>query len=277
VALLHDYESRWSLDLQPHNRDLADDEAFRRALMGPYEALWARNVPVHILPAKDENDLSAYKLVIAPAINLLSQDNADRLAGYVRNGGTLIATARTGFKDQFGQVPGPPPGYLADMMGTRVEEFDSLPPDRANQVQFVEGPSASLPVTLWCEVLSPTTARPLAVYQSDYYTGRPAATLREVDRGRAIYVGVLAGPDFYGPLFDWLIPLVGIEPLLATPPGVEAAARVGPAGSTLFLLNHAETPAAVTLPANYADALTGEPVSEELELEPRQVKILREV
>ena len=276
VAMLHDYESRWSLDLQPHNRDLADDEAFRRAFMGPYETLWERNVPVHILPAKDENDLSAYKLVIAPAINLLSQENAERLAGYVRDGGTLIATARTGFKDQFGQVPGPPPGYLADVMGTSVEEYDSLPPDRVNQVQFVEGPSASLPVTLWCEVLSPTTARPLAVYQSDYYAGRPAATLREVDRGRAIYVGVLAGPDFYGPLFDWLLPLVEIEPWLATPPGVEAAAQVGPAGLTLFLLNHTETPAMVSLPVNYVDALTGEPVSEELELEPRQVKILRE-
>jgi beta-galactosidase len=277
VALLHDYESRWSLDLQPHNRDLADDEAFRRALMGPYEALWARNVPVHVLPAENEDDLSAYKLVIAPAINLLSQDNAERLGGYVRNGGTLIATARTGFKDRLGQVPGPPPGYLVDVMGVTIEEYDSLPPDRVNQVAYVEGPSASIPVTLWCEVLSPTTARPLALYQSDYYAGRPAATLREVDEGWAIYVGVLAGSDFYGPLFGWLLPLLGIEPLLATPPGVEAAARVGPAGPTLFLLNHQETPAMVTLPTSYADALNGEPVGEELELGPRQVKILREV
>jgi hypothetical protein len=39
----------------------------------------------------------------------------------------------------------------------------------------------------------PTTARPLAVYQDDCYAGRPAATLRQVDQGRAIYVGVLAG------------------------------------------------------------------------------------
>jgi beta-galactosidase len=281
VALLHDYPSRWSLDLQPHNRDLADDGAFRRAFMGPYEALWVRNVPVHVLSLRapegmGESDLSAYKVVVLPAINLLSREVAQRLVAYVRGGGTLIATARTGFKDELGQVPGRPPGHLADLMGVSVEEFDSLPPDRVNHVQFVEGPTVTTPVDLWFEVLAPSTARPLAVYQADYYAGQPAATLRDADvgEGRAIYVGVLAGPDFYGPLFDWLLPLVGVEPLFATPPGVEAAARTGPAGLALFLLNHTDEPARVTLPEGYVDALAREPVSRSLGLGSHEVKIL---
>ena len=276
VALLHDYASRWSLDLQPHNRDLADDGAFQRALMGPYEALWERNVGIHVLPLNGDDDLSAYEIVIAPAINLLSQENADRLATYAQGGGTLIATARTGFKDELGFVPESPPGHLADVMGVTVEEFDSLPPDRVNRVQFVEGPSGTVEVALWFEVLAPTTARPLAIYQADYYADRPAATLREVDEGRTIYVGVLAGADFYGLLFDWLLPVVGVRPLLDTPPGVEAAARVGPAGRVLFLLNHNDAPVTVTLPTRYADALTDEAVSQELRLGPREVRILWE-
>jgi beta-galactosidase len=281
VALLHDYPSRWSLDLQPHNQDLADDGAFKRALMGPYQALWARNVPCHVLPSRPKEgtggrDLSPYKVVVVPAINLLSRETAERLATYVREGGTLIVTARTDFKNEWGQVPGRPPGHLAELLGMAVEEYDALPPERINQVQFVAGPSATAPVSLWCEVLSPTKAHPLAVYQTDYYAGRPAATLREVDRGRAIYVGVLAGPEFYGPLFDWLLPLVGVEPLMITPAGVEAAARVGPAGQILFLLNHSDKPAMVTLPDGCVDALTGQPVSRSLGLGSREVKILME-
>ncbi|GAB4533877.1 MAG: beta-galactosidase [Anaerolineae bacterium] len=282
VALLHDYPSRWSLDLQPHNRDLADDAAFRRALMGPYEALWARNVAAHVLPlrpreGKSESDLSAYKIVVVPAINLLSREDAARLAAYVHGGGTLIVTARSGFKDERGQVPGQPPGYLAEILGVTVEEFDSLPPGRTNQVAFVEGPRTTVPVSLWCEVLSPTTARPLAIYQTDYYAGRAAATLRDVDTGggRAIYVGVLAGPDFYGALFDWLLPQVGVKSLMVTPPGVEAKARIGPAGRVVFVLNHTDRPATVTLIDSYVDALTGELVPEELGLGAREVKILR--
>lgn len=132
IAFLHDYASRWSLDLQPHNRDLADDETFRRALLGPYEALWTRHVPIHTLPANGDDDLTPYKIVVAPAINLLSRAQAERLSAYVRNGGTLIATARTGFKDELGQVPGPAPGHLAELMGVTLEEFDSLPPDLGN-------------------------------------------------------------------------------------------------------------------------------------------------
>ena len=274
VAFLHDYPSRWSLDLQPHNRDLADDNAFERAFMGPYEALWARNVPIHVLAARGDHDLSAYKMVVVPAINLLGQEDAERLAAYVQNGGTLIVTARTGFKDESGQAPGPAPGHLAGILGTTVEEIDSQPYSHANQVRFVEGPVATVPVRHWFEVLQPTSAGPLAIYEGDYYAGRPAATIRELSLGRAIYVGVLADADFYGALFGWLLALLDINPLLDTPPGVEASARSGPAGQVLFLLNHYDVPATVPVRENYLDALTGERAGSRLELEPRGVRIL---
>jgi beta-galactosidase len=281
VAFLHDYASRWSLDLQPHNRDLADDEAFQRAFLGPYEAIWMRNVPIHVLPANGQagdGDLSDYKIVVVPAVNLLSHESAARLAAYVRQGGTLVVTARSGFKDELGRVPGPAPGHLAELLGVTVEEIDALPPDRINRVRFVEGLRGMAPVTLWFEVLSATTARPLAVYQHGYYAGRAAATIRDgtIGRGRAIYVGVLAGLEFYQALFDWLLPLTGVEPLLATPPGVEARARYGPQGRVLFLLNHNDGPATVMLPSRFTDALAGVPVGPVLSLNPWQVRILRE-
>jgi beta-galactosidase len=69
---------------------------------------------------------------------------------------------------------------------------------------------------------------------------------------------------------------VGVEPLLSTPPGVEASVRVGPGGRVIFLLNHNDVPARVTLLACYTDALTDEPVAQELWLGPREVRILRE-
>ncbi len=279
VVLLHDYASRWSLDLQPHNRDLSDDEAFRRALMGPYEALWRRNVSVHILPARDNgcvsHDISDYKVVVLPALNLLSRVDAERLAAYVEGGGALIATARSGFKDRRGQVPGPPPGHLADLMGVTVEAFDSLPPERVNRVRFVEGPTGRAPVSLWFEVLTPTVARPLAVYEDECYAGRPAVTIRELGQGQAIYVGVLAGSDFYRLLFDWLLPTADVALPLETPDGVEAVERVGPAGSILFLLNHNSAPATVMLPKGTVDALTGSPCGPSIEMPARGIVVCR--
>ncbi len=278
VAMLHDYPSRWALDLQPHNDDLADDETFRRALLGPYEALWARHVPVHILSARGDDDLTAYRLVIVPALHLVGPEITARLAAYVDAGGTLLVTARSGFKDERGAVPGRPPGHLAELLGVEVEEFDSLPPERGNRVRFIAGPTgAAAPVALWCEVLAPTTAEPLAVYEGDYYAGRPAATRRTLGHGQALYVGVLPGPEFYGPLLEWLLPQLGISPLLPAPapPGVEVVARVGPAGRLLFLLHHDDSTVQLTLPPGCRDALSGEPLTPTLSLGPRQVRIVR--
>lgn len=274
IAFLHSYASRWSLDLQPHNRELRDDEAFRRALMGPYEALWDRNVAAHILSAGDVADLSGHKVVILPALNLVSGQEAEHLEAYVQGGGTLIVTARSGFKDERGRVPGRSPGHLAAILGVAVDEFDSLPPDRVNRVQFVEGARGSAPVSLWFEVLAPGTARPLAVYEEDYYAGRPAVTMRELGAGRAIYVGVLADAEFYGLLFDWLLPLLDVRPALKTPQGVEVVSRVGPAGQFLFVLNHGGEPARVEIAADYVDARTKAPLGRQLELGPRAVRVL---
>jgi hypothetical protein len=95
-----------------------------------------------------------------------------------------------------------------------------------------------------------------------------------VDQGRAIYVGVLADSDLYEALFDWLLPLLGIESLRDAPHGVEAAVRSGPAGQALFLLNHNSVPVRVSMEEGYLDALTGERVSRQVRLAPRSVKIL---
>lgn len=102
--------------------------------------------------------------------------------------------------------------------------------------------------------------------------------MNEAGSGRAIYVGVLASADFYGALLDWLLPLAGVTPLLppnAAPPGVEVAARTGPAGQVLFVLNHTSTPCTVILHQDCIDALTKRPTPRELLLEPRGVRILQ--
>jgi beta-galactosidase len=215
-------------------------------------------------------------MVVIPATNLIGQTCAERLTTYVRGGGTLVVTARSGFKDDTGKVPGPAPGYLAGILGVVVEEIDSQPPDQMNQVRFVQGPVGKASARHWFEILQPTLSQPLAVYESDYYAGRPAATIRRLDQGQAIYLGVLADVDLYAALFDWLLPSMEIKSVLNTPPGVEAKLRVGPAGQVLFLLNHNTTPAIVSIGEDYLDVLAQAPACRRVELEPYGVSILHQ-
>ncbi len=58
-----------------------------------YNALHDRNIPVDF--ARPSEDLSKYKIVIAPSLHLLAAGEADRLKLYVQNGGTLVGTFNT--------------------------------------------------------------------------------------------------------------------------------------------------------------------------------------
>src|SRR5687768_16383922 len=68
----------------------------RDSLLGVHRALFPRNVPldyVHIRHLSNDK-LRQYKLVIFPYPLMLPEESARLLAGYVRDGGTLVAEAR---------------------------------------------------------------------------------------------------------------------------------------------------------------------------------------
>ncbi|MDT8305682.1 MAG: beta-galactosidase, partial [Anaerolineae bacterium] len=94
VALLNDYDSRWSISWQAHHEDFDYVAHFTHY----YRPLAARNVATDVISAGA--GLSGYVLVIAPALLILDQARAEALSSYVDGGGHLVLTARTGMKDR---------------------------------------------------------------------------------------------------------------------------------------------------------------------------------
>lgn len=73
------------------------------------------------LPA-DDKDLSKYKILFAPGLQMLSQEMAARLDQYVRNGGTLVIFPRFGSQNELGAPVSVPPGQgLSEMWGLKTE------------------------------------------------------------------------------------------------------------------------------------------------------------
>ena len=125
-------------------------------------------------------------------------------------------------------------------------------------------------------MLTPTTAEVVARYTREYYAGRPAITLNHAGAGRVLYAGTLAGSELFTRLARWLLELASIEPLLETPHGVEATARWKNGRRLLFLLNHNESSATVTLDHDYRNLLReGAVVSGNVSLAPYEVMILQ--
>ncbi len=274
VCILYSHDNAWAMQQpgQP-NRHLS----YREQVQLFHTALHDRNIAVDF--ARPTEDLSKYKLVIAPSLHLLAGGEADLLSLYVQNGGTLVATCNTGLVDEHNTVPDSGiPANCTDLFGLEVIEFDPLPPGEENHLTFKGAfPATHLhPARLWCDVIEPKGAQVIATYSKDFYAGRPAITLNEFGLGRAIYVGTTSHQHFYYDLIGWVRQLCGLFPLLKVPDTVQVSMRQNGDRKVYFLLNHQHTSVRLHFYKPMHDFLTGQSFTGNYDLPSHGVLVLDE-
>ncbi len=269
VALLNSPDSRWALQNQPG----VDDFQYDQQLQDYYDAFRRGGVNVDV--AFPPSDLSAYRIVVAPALYVSDQALVDKLNAYVMNGGTLILTFRSGVKDEHNVVTDRTlPGPFAGLAGVAIHEFDP----QLNEEQEIVGLGETLfPTRCWSDILEPTTAKVLATYGKGYYAGNPALTENEVGKGRVYYVGTESkSPLFY----DRLIALAARKSLVALnnkiPAGVEVSVRQRGGKKIIFVMNYTGTAQTVPLEQAYKNALTDKTEPMEVQIPAYDVKVLTE-
>ena len=272
AAMVLSYDSRFAFQNQPNNSDFSYEGLFTDI----YRALWKRNVGVDIV--SPDSDLSGYAVVVAPALYVLEEDTADRLRAFVRGGGTLITTCRSGVMDANNTVVNQPlPGLLSEVCGVTVDEYDSLPAEIELRLAIGAALGGGTDVgRVWADVLEMDGARVLATYDSEYYAGCPAVTANRFGAGEAIYVGTIAEQAFWDRLVGWLVDGGRIDAPLAVPEGVEVTVRMGKDGERYtFILNGTDAAKTVDLGAGGHDLIADEDVSGEVILQPLQVMAVR--
>ncbi len=274
VAMLLSYDTRFAFQIQANNPQFTYPQHFHHI----YRALHQRQISVDIIAPTD--DLSAYTLVIAPALYVLPDAVAGRLKTFVENGGTLVVTPRTGVKDEANAVVNMPlPGLLAEVCGVEVAEYDSLSPTMRNAVEFVLPEFSGQPPVatgVWCDVLKPTSAEVVARYCQDYYAGQPAITVNRYGSGQAVYVGTVGDTALYAAVSGWLLGQMALRPRLNVPAGIEVTEREHDGDRLLFVLNHTEAEQSIPLEQTYTDLITGKTLAQgEYRLTARDVLILK--
>jgi len=274
TAILYSHDNDWALQ-QPHQ--LNSHFSLREHILLFYTALHDRNILVDF--ARPSEDLSRYKLVIAPSLHLLTGGEADRLKLYVQNGGTLVSTFNTGLVDEHNMAPDT--GYphdLTDLFGLEVMEFDQLPPGEENHMTFKGTfPTSHLhPARLWCDLIEPKECQIIATYAKDFYAGRPAITMNTFGLGKAIYIGTQSHQHFYADLVVWLRQLCSLNPLLKVPDSVEVSMRQRDDLRIFFLLNHQTTPLRIQFYKPTHDTLTGTSFSGNYDIQPHGVLMVDE-
>jgi beta-galactosidase len=272
VALLHSYDSRWAIDFQPHNRNYDQLEV----LLGYYRPLRQLRLTVDVVEA--DAPLDSYKLVLAPSLNVIPEDLANRLIDYVRQGGHLVLGPRSGMKDEHNSLnPQRQPGPLAAALGGRVEQFyaieSSIP---------VSGKSGEGTASLWAEQLSTrnTAAEVLLRYgkANGWLDGEPAMLSRPLGKGRISYLGAVLDAALMQRVIDWATADAGVKAEFgALPDDVELCRRTGNGRDVYVLIRHgAQGPATetVALPATMRDLLHDGKTVHSVTLEHQGVAVL---
>lgn len=254
AAIVFDWDNWWAIELSSGpSRDLKYvDEVFNY-----YKAFQRCNVPVDMISPED--DLSGYAIVIAPVLYMVKKGMAEKLEAFTEQGGLFVTTFFSGIVDEHDLVvTGGYPGSLRSLLGIWVEEIDSLPPGKTNDV-ILSGDGSVYKASILCDLIHLEGADAAAVYGSDFYKGMPALTKNRFGQGEAWYVAASMDERFMERLVADVCASRGIEPLLGrtAPAEVEVTAREKDGTSFIFLLNHSAEEQAVSLHKAYTNVLDG--------------------
>jgi beta-galactosidase len=262
VAIALDWDS-WRAIEQPAS---PTSVSYLETLFAWHHALTSLGLAVDFVRA--EADLSAYRLVVAPAHFVATDAQVENLAAFADAGGTLVVGFGTAITDEHLHVR--LGGYLGEplrrALGVWVEEFA---PPAAPDLRAVGGgtpPPLSLAGevlggaatgNVWAEYVRVEGAETLATFTEGALAGWPAVTRRAAGDGSAWYVATLPDPDALRRLAERAAEEAGIEVPSAVASGgqVESVRR----GDTVFVINHGADDAVLRLDGT--DLLTGTPAS----------------
>ncbi|TSA87458.1 beta-galactosidase [Deinococcus detaillensis] len=213
VALLHDYDSLWLYDAQKHSASMS----YWTQTVTYYMALRSLGLDVDILHS--DADLSGYKVVVAPALTLISAEQARQFSALAASGTKLVFGPRTAFRTPGGETWSEGQfGPMSDLIGAKLLQYDSLRPGLTQSVKYGEGTFAA---TDWAESYRLSGARALASY-----VGGPLDTQAAVIRKGHVTVIGAHQQELIGTVLSEILMNVGIS-VETLPDGVRLSRRAG--------------------------------------------------
>ncbi len=271
VALIMDWDNWWAIE---YSAGPSVELKYLNEFGRYYEALRKMNYNVDIISPED--DLTPYRVVIAPVFYMVKGDCDEKIRSFVKKGGSFVTTFFSGIVQENDLVmPGGYPGSLRDILGIWVEEQDALPKDQYNHFTYK---GKTYPAELLCDLLHPETARQIDEdgYHEDFYQGFPVLTKNELGEGSAYYVATASNEAFYKEFLKDVCEEKGVLPVMELPEGVEATSRENDQERIVFLLNHNDTETEIDLPYPCQDLLTNEILAAgKLVLTPKDVRLLQ--
>lgn len=269
IAMIKDYDNEWDGEEDRWHGPL---DWFSND--GWFKASQRTHTPMNFIYLQDNQahktsleELIPYDCIIYPHATILTEETANLLTAYVKQGGKLILGARTGYKDKYGRCPMQAmPGFASELCGVRVSDYTLLGPGDDQEWAVWDGEEIEAPV--FNDVLEARDgAKVLAAFKGNYYDGQPALVSNQVGKGTAYYYG--AGfSEKTATVFLKKLGVAGTyDEFLELPEEVELAVRKADGVEYFFVLNFMPYEMEAVIKKPMRNLLSGQMVEGKIKLE----------
>jgi beta-galactosidase len=243
VAILHSNDSYYGIEFMK----FSDRVNYRTIEQQMYRALYRMNIGVDFVFPESAN-FPDYKVILIPPLYVASDGVLRKLVEYVRGGGNLVVSFKSGFCNEYSTVRWDmAPGPLREAAGTHYQEFSSL----QRQLALKDDPfhaGDDNRVTTWAEMLILDTAKALAYYDHPFFAKYPAITQNTFGRGTLTYEGTVLTDKLQSAVLLSVLHQAGLSgPDQNLPGPVRVKHGVNRKGKVLhYYLNYSSDPQAFT-------------------------------
>ncbi|NBJ92821.1 beta-galactosidase [Parablautia muri] len=158
-----------------------------------YDTLYEMNIECDFLWPESEN-FGRYKMIVVPALYASPEGLLRQLNQYVKDGGNLVTTFKSGFTDENVKVSHKvQPHILRECLGVKYHQF-TAPKNVDLGGEAVEGIEDKR-AKVFMEMLVPEGAQALAFYDHYNWKKYAAITKNRFGKGCAFYLGCMTGKE----------------------------------------------------------------------------------
>jgi len=274
AAIVYDWENYWGIEdtIVPNN----DQKAYFETCVNHYKQFWKKGISTDVVSMDVAFD--QYDIVVAPMLYMVKEGVGEKIEAFCQRGGIFITTYWSGIVDESDLCfrtgrPGP----LRKVLGIWSEEIDALYEGEHNQIRML-GTEELYQTTLFCDLVHLEGAKALAVYEDDFYKGRPALTQNTFGKGHAYYICSRNDPAFFDDFYESIFRKHQISSGFTSdlPEGVSVSKRSNGLNDFYVIQNYSKHVQSISLPdEDYIDLLWKEEVKKRLEIGAYGYRILK--
>jgi len=255
VALLLDWNSWWSLELDSRPSTLLSQ---RKILLDYYRHFLEQGYSVDI--AHPEQDLSNYKLVVAPNLYLVTDLALVNIRKAIESGVNFVLGAFSVAVDEDeGVRPGGHLMGLRDLFGAYSEEWSPIYPGQQLDLAGIKGKKVGT-ASGWSEFMKVQNGAEIILkYASGSLKSMPALVRKRFDKNSTWIFSCLPNTQLMSKLIAEIAKESKLERLFSkSNKGIEVTKRENDQDSFFFLLNHGNSSGSVNLNVVTTDLISGQ-------------------